>query len=231
MGWDDANKRVLVCQANCDEWVCPECATRMADRWSLRAQMGVRTLQNQGDLVDFVTITSHEKLKTFAATENVWRSAWAALYSALKRKKPSLEYFIVPERHKDGRMHVHCIWNASVSQTWLKNNARKRGLGYQCKVIHLTSERSPAKYVAKYIGKDLGADCPPHFRRVRVSNNWSDIPKPATNAMGLRWEYVGTNGALQIVYNECQSKRITMIDQKTGQIFDDIDLGTIVSYA
>jgi len=231
IGWDDANKRALVCRANCDSWECIECAKRMSENWGFRAELGTRALQKKGDRVDFVTITSHEKLKTFSATETVWRSAWSTLYAAIKRRKPTLEYMIVPEKHKDGRMHVHCIWNAEVSQKWLKDNARKRGLGYQCKVIHLTPQRSPAKYVAKYIGKSLGDDCPPHFRRVRVSNNWSDLPKPATDTMGLRWEYVGTNGALAIVYDECQSKHITLIDQKTGQIFDDIDLGTIASYA
>jgi len=228
MGFDDANKRVVVCQANCDEWVCSECAARMAGQWALRAEMGTRVLQKQGDRVDFVTITSHEKLKTFAQTERVWRSAWSTLYAALKRKKPTLEYMIVPEKHVDGRMHIHCIWNAGVSQKWLKDNARKRGLGYQCKVIHITAERSPAKYIAKYIGKSLDSDCPSHFRRVRISNNWTDLPEPTTNAMGLRWEYVGSNGALQIVYDECQSKHITMIDQKTGEKFDDIDLSKIV---
>jgi len=138
---------------------------------------------------------------------------------------------IVPERHKDDRMHVHALWNANVSQKWLKDNARKRGLGYQCKVIPITNPNYAAKYVTKYVCKDFGSDMPPHFRRVRVSNNWTDIPKPTTKFDGLRWEYVGTNGALQIVYDECQSKGITLIDQKTGEIFDDVDLGTIVSYA
>jgi len=231
IGWDDAEKRALVCRANCDSWECVECAERMSANWRFRADLGTRAFQKKGDLVDFVTITSHEKLKTFAATETVWRSAWSTLYAAIKRKKPALGYMIVPERHKDGRMHVHCIWNAEVSQKWLKDNARKRGLGYQCKIIDITVGRSPSEYVSKYIGKSLGDDCPAHFRRVRVSNNWADLPKPTTNTMGLRWEYVGTNGALSIVYDECQSKHIALIDQKTGQIFDDIDLGTIVSYA
>jgi len=231
IGWDDANKRALVCRANCDSWECIECAKRMSENWGFRAELGTRVLQKKGYIVDFVTITSHEKLKTFSATESVWRSAWSTLYAAIKRKQPALEYMIVPERHKDGRMHVHCIWNAEVSQRWLKDNARKRGLGYQCKVIHLTSERSTAKYVSKYIGKDLGTDASARFRRVRVSNGWADLPQPTTQSDNLRWEYVGTNGALSIVYDECQSKRITLIDQKTGQIFDDIDLGTIVQPA
>jgi hypothetical protein len=128
-------------------------------------------------------------------------------------------------------MHVHALWNAGVSQKWLKDNARKRGLGYQCKVIHITSGGRAQQYVTKYLGKSLGDDVPTRFRRVRVSNHWADIPQPATEYDGLRWEYVGTNGALQTVYDECQAKHISLIDIRTGEKFDDIDLGTIVSYA
>jgi hypothetical protein len=203
----------------------------MSENWGFRAEMGIRSMLLEGDLVDFVTITSHEKLKTFMATAMVFAVAWKPLYAAIKRKKPDLRYMIVPEKHRDGRMHVHCIWNADVTQRWLKDNARKRGLGYQCKIIHLSNLGGVAKYISKYVGKDLGVDCPPRFRRVRVSNNWWDIPKPATQYDTLRWEYVGTNGALQAVYDECQAKRITLIDLRTGEKFDDIDLGTIVSYA
>jgi len=150
------------------------------------------------------------------------------LYNALKRQKPDFEYMIVPEKHKSGRMHVHALWNAGVSQRWLKTNARKRGLGYQCKVIHVASSGHAQKYVVKYVGKDLGADVPPHFRRVRVSADWADIPAPDSATANLRWEYISTNGALSIVYEECQAKNIALIDLETGAKFDDVDLGTMI---
>jgi len=231
IGWDDDQKRALVSRANCDSWECAECATRMSEKWGMRAYLGARKIQSQGDQLDFVTITSHEKLTTFSACEHVWSKTWNSLYQAIKRQKPNFQYMIVPEKHKDGRMHVHALWNGSVSKKWLKDNARKRGLGYQCEIIHITNTRHVAKYVTKYIGKSLGCDMPTKFRRVRVSNDWADIPQPNTPASSLRWEYIGSNGGLQIVYDECQSKGITLIDQKTGQIFDDIDLGTIVQPA
>lgn len=231
IGWDDENKRALVCRANCDTWACHECATRMSEKWGLRAVMGARKIQSQGDQLDFVTITSHEALQTFEATCRVWESAWGKLYNALKRQKQALEYIIIPECHKNGRMHVHALWNADVSKRWLKDNARRRGLGYQCEIRHVASAGRASEYVTKYIGKSLDYQYPARFRRVRCSNNWVDIPKPATEHAELRWEYVGTNGALSIVYDECQSKHITLIDQKTGEVFDDVDLGTIVSYA
>jgi len=199
----------------------------MAEKWALRAEIGSRAILARGEALDFVTITSHEKLPDFEATERVWRIAWLKLYKALKRKKNTLEYMIVPERHKNGRMHVHALWNAGVSQKWLKDNARQRGLGYQCKIIHVVNERYAQKYIVKYVGKDIGAISIPHFRRVRVSGGWADVPAPENAYSALKWEYIGTNGALQTVYEECQAKNITLIDVATGEIFDDVDLGTI----
>lgn len=191
--------------------------------------MGVRALQAQGDAVDFVTITGHEKLVDFASTERVWKQAWTGLYAALKRQKSNLAYMVVPEKHKNGRMHVHALWNAGVSKRWLKDNARKRGLGYQVDVKPLSDGSPAARYVVKYIGKDLGEDVPAHFRRVRVSQGWTDIPNPKNALAELRWEYIGSNGALSIVYEECTVKGIALIDLATGEKFDDVDLGTIVA--
>lgn len=228
IGWDDGSRRGLVTRGNCDSWSCEDCSKRMAERWALRAEMGAREIHRRGEPLDFVTITSHEKLSNFDATERVWTLAWSTLYAALKRQKQELMYMLIPERHADGRMHVHALWNAGVSKRWLKDNARKRGLGYQAEIKHVSHDGSATKYVTKYVGKSLGDDVPKRFRRVRVSQNWVDIPKPDNQLVNLRWEYVGTNGALSIVYEECQAKGLTLIDLATGELFDDVDLGTII---
>lgn len=227
IGWDDGSKRAMVTWANCDSWSCDDCRKRMSERWGMRAEMGSRQILAAGEPLDFVTITSHEKLPDFESTERVWRSAWAKLYNALKRQKNDLQYMIVPEKHKSGRMHVHALWNAGVSQRWLKDNARKRGLGYECKVIRIDNSGRAQKYVTKYVGKDIGAIHAVHFRRVRVSHGWADIPAPDNSLSALRWEHVGTNGALATIYRECEAKNITLIDFATGKIFDDVDLGTM----
>jgi len=78
------------------------------------------------------------------------------------------------------------------------------------------------------VGKSLGDSVPAHFRRVRVSQHWADIPKPDNELAALRWEHVSTNGALQIVYEECRAKGINLIDLATGEMFDDVDLGTTI---
>lgn len=229
-GWDKVSRRVLVTRADCDSWKCPECAERMRERWILRAEIGVRQYVGSGMHVDFITITSHEKLPNFAATETVWRKAWPVLYAALKRRSTGLEYFIVPEQHKDGRMHVHALWTADVKQKWLKDNARKRGLGYQAKVKRVDNARMAVSYVGKYIGKSLGDAVPSRFRRVRVSQGWPEIPLPVTPHAGLDWEYVNGNGQLEKLYHEAKSRGYNLIDLKTGEYFDDVDLGTISAY-
>ena len=228
VGFDYVARRALVTRADCDSWSCPECAKRMREYWILRAEIGVRQFITQEIRVDFVTITSHEKLKTFAATEAVWRGAWDRLYKAIKRRAEVFEYIIIPERHKDGRMHVHALWTANVGKRWLKDNARKRGLGFMADVTPIETAHSAVKYVTKYVGKDLGADAPPHFRRVRVSRNWAEVPVPITDLSGLEWLHVGTNGALSALYERCNREKFSLIDLETGAFFDDVDLGTIV---
>jgi len=230
-GWDRVTRRVLVTRADCDSWKCPECAVRMRERWILRAEIGVRQYIGAGQHVDFITITSHEKLQNFTATEAVWRKAWPVLYAALKRRSPQLNYFIVPEQHKDGRMHVHALWTANVSQKWLKDNARKRGLGYQAKAKPVTNATVAVRYVGKYVGKSLGEEVPARFRRVRVSQGWPEIPLPVTPHAALDWEYINGNGQLERLYDECKQRGYSLIDLQTGEYFDDVDLGTISVYS
>lgn len=228
VGFDYGAKRALVTRANCEQWSCPECAQLLKDRWLLRAQMGAKQFLNAGEQVDFVTITGHERLKDFAQTHHVWQSAWPKLYNAIKRRNVAFQYMLIPEAHEDGRMHVHALWTAGVTKRWLKDNSRKRGLGFMQDVDRVKSVIAAVRYVTKYIGKDLGGDVPKGFHRVRVSGKWPVIPKPNTALNGLKWEYINGNGALEVVYRECYDKKLDLIDIETGEQFDDIDLGTIV---
>lgn len=228
IGWDEIAKRALVTHATCDSWNCPECSVHLRERWVLRTQIGYRAILADGRTLFFVTLTSHEKLKTWEATEEVWAHAWGMLYGALKRKDHDLAYLMIPEKHKDGRLHMHAIWTCEVTKRWLKDNARKRGMGYQVEIGSVKNELNAMRYVTKYLGKNLGEEYPKRFRRVRTSQNWAQIPDPCGELTGLRWEYCSTNGALQSVYEECREKGINLIDLNTGEMFDDIDLGTTV---
>lgn len=219
--------RALVTDADCDSWKCEECSKRLSGRWALRAEIGARQYINAGARVDFITLTSHERLKTFEACAFAWVDAWHKLHHRLNKQATVREYLLIPERHKDGRMHAHALWTFGVSRRWLKDNARACGLGYQADVKHVQEARFAVRYVTKYIGKGLGDEAPARFRRVRVSAGWATIPEPVSEASAYAWQYIGGNGALNAAYEECDRAHLTMVDIRTGEVFDDVDMGTI----
>ncbi len=136
---------------------------------------------------------------------------------------------IIPEKHKNGRMHAHALWTAGQGKRTLKNIVRTRGLGYMLDVSAIVSPADAIRYVVKYVGKDLGTDVPKKFHRVRVSQGWPDIPKPNTPQSTLKWEYTRNEAAFWLMCREAQAKRIDMIDLATGSVFDagDIDFSMI----
>jgi len=223
VAFDHSSHRCLVAEATCDSFMCEECARRMLDHWKLRAQIGSRKILSDGGKLDFVTLTSHEKLKSFDATARVWTHVWSMSYDAIKRKNPNFAYLAIPERHRDGRLHLHAIWNADVSTRWLKDNIRKRGGGYKCEAQSVYSMYDIVRYVTKYVTKQFNLEVPPHFRRIRVSQNWPEVPKP-TNALSiLDWMHVANRTQLELCYYECKQANLRMVDVRTGEAFDESD--------
>lgn len=172
VGLMPAEKRALVFRPDCEMWTCEECAEKLRALWTARVAYGTNALIEAGASVNFLTITSHERLKTFAACYAVFPDAWAKLYAAMKRVKPAMAYALIPEKHEDGRMHAHLITDCPVTKRWLKDNARRRGLGYQADCQPVDGVGHAAAYCSKYLGKGLGDELlPPHFRRIRLSQN------------------------------------------------------------
>lgn len=218
------SKKAVVFKSNCDSWECEECATKKQSQWCARAILGCKLIRSSGMAVQFVTITSHEKLKTFAATSAVFPSAWSKLYQRMKRKTPDMSYLLITEKHKkDDRLHAHFLTSCPMKTKWYKDNARACGLGFQAKVKPVESDGAAAAYVSKYIGKSLGGDTlPPHFRRVRCSQNWAALAQLEAHqqAGDFDWLVCNTTTALWAATEECQQKKITMIDGATGEYFD-----------
>lgn len=159
----------------CKSWNCPYCAPRRAWMWRKRAEYGSDVLTTVGGL-DFVTVTSHEKLSA-AASLAVLPKAWHKLYFRLRRRAETVEYFAVPEQHKSGRWHLHVIVTARLKKKWWKDNARACGLGYQSDVQEVADSGGVGNYVTKYLTKTLqNSNLPKGFRRVRLSHGWPSLP-------------------------------------------------------
>jgi hypothetical protein len=181
------SKQVVLFHPRCKSWRCPGCAKINAQKVVLRAVNGSEVLRSQGAAIDFVTITSHEKLDP-AASLAVLPLAWAKLNRRIKRAAQSPEYFAIPEQHSDGRWHLHAMTTARLPKKWWKDNARSCGLGYQSDVQEVKSLGGVAYYVGKYVAKELkNTNLPTHFRRVRPSQGWPELPamKPLEG-----WEFL-----------------------------------------
>lgn len=132
-------------------------------------------------------------------------------------------YLLITEEHKNGRLHAHFLSNAQMPTRWYKNNARQCGLGYEAKVEAVETDGKAAAYISKYIAKSLGGQSlPPHFRRVRCSQNWAELPvlEAAGQAGDFDWLVCNSHTSLWAAVEECQKERRDMIDGATGEYFD-----------
>lgn len=119
-------------------------------------------------------------------------------------------------------MHAHFLTDAQQTTRWYKDNARSCGMGFMAKVENVSTEHKAAAYVSKYIGKSLaGHELPPHFRRVRCSQNWTPLADlTAGQSSDFNWMVCNTNAALFACVEQCQQEKRTMIDGSTGEFFD-----------
>lgn len=180
----DRTREVIFFHPSCGSWSCPVCSVRNTNYWRYVAAYGVTQLQETGKPVNFVTVTSHERLKA-AGTLYVLKQAFPKLRDRVAYHSPGTQYLLIPEQHKDGRWHLHMFTTCMAPKRWWKDNARACGFGYQCDVEQVTNAGKASNYVAKYMAKSLaGATVPKGFRRVRTSQQW---PYPASEGQSANW--------------------------------------------
>ena len=180
-GVNHASKQVVFFRPRCKSWRCPSCAAINAQKATLRALNGAEVLTAAGAKIDFLTVTSHEKLSPDASLA-VLPKAWNKLNTRILRATGKPEYFALPEQHKDGRWHLHALVSVKLPKKWWKDNARECGLGYQSDVQEVRSLGGVAYYISKYVTKQLEhKNLPLHFRRVRASAGWPKLPDMPEN--------------------------------------------------
>lgn len=174
--WHQNSQQVIYFQPSCKCNTCPECAPKRAKRHVYEAVYGCEVLTAEGRKIDFITVTSHEKLDA-AGSLAVLNSAWPKLNRRIKHLTDDHEYFLIPELHANGRVHLHALTTAHLSKKSWKDIARECGFGYQSDVKEVNSIGGVSNYCAKYIGKGLGTSAfPRRFRRVRMSQGWPELP-------------------------------------------------------
>lgn len=203
IGEHTGEKTAIVYVPRCKQWSCPYCAIVNRSQWAMRIHDGVENYKSDG-LEDwsFLTLTSRGYLSTFEETVKAWPKAWSRLSSRLRRKTKGLKYVLLPEQHKDGRLHVHLVTTARPTKRWLKDSSFACGLGYMADAEPLKSSKKAAWYVSKYLGKTLGVlDWPPKFRRIRTSQKWPQLEHADEDYESLLdWRIVRFKGDIDQVW-------------------------------
>lgn len=149
----------------CRRWTCPVCGLAKAHRLGLLAGLNWP-----------------ERFVTLSAASDSVRGAYEALrrLSRLLRKRGyTWEYLAVPERHQNGRYHLHLLQKGSfIPQRELSNLAERAGMG---RVVWIERIKTPdhgmnaaPKYLVKYMTKDPEKH-PPNVNRYAQSRGfWGD---------------------------------------------------------
>lgn len=215
--FDPESQCLLLYQPLCRQWSCPECSTLNMYQWAGKIAYGVETYQKQGlENWRFLTLTSNPKLKTKNQTLFVWPKAWGKFSARMRRKFPGIRYCLIPETHKDGRLHIHMLASHGIGLNWIKKNAFPCGMGYQAKSKKLYSTVQAANYATKYLKKGLGVESwPKDFRRVRTSHHWPEPPAEFEGKFGqLNWVYFTTYPAEGLDYLAMELERISGLQYK-----------------
>ncbi len=199
---------------------------------------------DEGDTFDFVTLTLHERLKTNVSTRKVFEDAWRKLYAMLKRSQKNFAYVLIPELHKDGRMHVHMITNFHAPKTYFihrkkhtnrlvrrmrhadkmdrfwKDAPRSCGFGYANDQEHIEGDTAKvAGYIAKYLSKQRKVNqWPKNFKHVRASHGVPTIPEQSTPLDGFTWSVCTTPEILQVRISARKQDGYKLIDSHSGEI-------------
>lgn len=186
LGINHELRKAVFFRPRCKLWGCPVCAQINRNLVIFRADHGAKLLAAQGHHLDFLTLTSHEKLGPDASLK-VFPNAWPKLRKRATRAAGGLLYFSVPERHKNGRLHAHLIVTAALPKKWWKDNARACGMGFQSDVKEVEWLGGVGRYIGKYLTKTIeDADWPKGHRRYRTSKAWPKLPELESDPA---WEF------------------------------------------
>jgi len=184
-----ATKSAVFFRPRCKMWKCPYCAKINSDLWIMRVTHGCHELIEMGHDLSFVTVTSHEKLTAKQSVQTL-PDSWHKLSMRLRRHVKGVQYVVIPERHKNGRLHIHGVFLSGADRRWWKDNARSCGMGYQAEAKPVYSASGAGFYCGKYLAKQLSDErWKKGFRRIRTSQAFPKLP-PLERAEGWTFSII-----------------------------------------
>lgn len=204
-------------RADCKLWGCPECAEKRKTLVGARASRGVERLQRAGLDMYFITLTSHEQVRTHERSIAIWRKAWPKLRRRIVYRNDEFHYALFPEQHKDGTFHAHLLASNNQVKRWWKDNARKCGLGYIVDVQPCYHGGAAAQYATKYLTKALHIEAwPKGFHRFRFSQRWPDVV--SGDETGEQWTAYLSAAAFDDEMRYWYGLGLKIVNSRTGEL-------------
>jgi hypothetical protein len=174
----------LIHRLNCKCWGCPYCGPRKATRYRKAIS---RVAESKG-LNKFITLTL-DPSKIEGDSVQYIREVFNLFRVYLRRKcGRSPQYIAILEFQKNGNAHLHVLIDHYIEQKWLSESWSAIGGGHIVDVRFVDVHRI-AKYLSKYLTKDLLLSAPPKSRRVTTSRGIRLLEKPESKH---DWEMLRT---------------------------------------
>jgi hypothetical protein len=173
-GIDPKTGRKNCRRINCGGWACSYCGPRKART----ARHAIRTVAAGLGLQYFLTLTLDPKkvpgtkhqIKYLKTTYNKFREY-------LKRKFGTApKYITVVELTKKGVPHLHILIDRYIPQAWISNVWSRLGGGHRV-WIERVEVRDVARYLSKYLTKELLLSAPKGTRRITTARGIKLFPK------------------------------------------------------
>ncbi len=181
-GLDPKTGRVNFRRINCNSWSCSYCGPRKART----ARAAIRRTAEGLDLKYFLTLTLDPKKlehKKFAVPH--LRLCFNKFREYLKRKYGKVPpYICILEFTQAGIPHLHILLDRYIPQAWISQTWAGLGGG---KIVYIeqVTIANVARYLSKYLTKELILSAPKGSRRITTARSIKLFPKFDS---GISWE-------------------------------------------
>lgn len=165
----DVEGGTVFIRADCRKLSCPHCGPVKAKHYRL----AIAKRANEHKLQRFMTLTlDPRKIPEDQDSVSYLRACFAKFRVYLGRKygKEKVSYISIVELHRSGRAHLHVLVGVYIPQEWISENWQRVG-GGRIVDIRLVDIHNVARYLSKYVTKDLLLLVPASKKRISTSRN------------------------------------------------------------
>jgi hypothetical protein len=157
---------------NCKCWSCKHCGPKKAKRYRYL----IAELAEKEQLTRFVTLTLDPKKITGNSVRHL-RCVFNKFRLYLGRRYGGpIKYIAVLEFQQNGIAHLHVLVDRFIPQAWIAETWSALGGGNIVDIRYVDVHRV-ARYVSKYLTKELLLSAPKRSRRVTTSRSLHLLPK------------------------------------------------------